>query len=544
MVSVGFENEVEQQKNVGGIHDRVSVPVTDTAAEQAAAQTTKTSLGSAFVKMNLEAHSARSLNAAGEAYLKTLILDLDAVEIKHRLLPSSNMHVFYGVNGAIGILFTEHMVDVFVSGTNKSIVKAMHEFSQLGPKECGLLIDVIAVDPTDYPKVQTMVRTIINMLKFGVENELFLEALRTCRWRLNTNVNYVRQQLDLLNPHGVPSRVDFGFVLEVQNNLHADLARNNRDMRDIEFTPVAAVGGFTDIVRAPESNMRTEMFLPIIHISDIQANIRNIRMIAPLMTMAFEAMFSARLWMQPYMSFGDRAQNIGKLFFTEDGNPDAITNQDQFINCLRQHFTDPVIVLDIQFGRATLPGLYLAANQDGLRYLNAEIWAFLGKPGKAESTDDLFERPIDVVTGLVNLEGTVVDSRAVDYFTVLPSLYRSNRDLLNRFLMYSEVPEDRMALLREVNFVPSPLYTTSMCALRVSAFAEIASVMEASMDVQVDYTVVQNTYNAGALVESGRRLSDVARSGGSVIAQRFNGRNMHSNLMGNNAFANRRGNLV
>lgn len=531
-----METEV---KNVGSVQDGISTPKVDMQAEAAAQGTAAPKASNLFVKMNLEAQSASILSPQGEQYKKMLVEGLGARGVKHKLFPSSNLHAFYKDGKTMGVIFTENMNEVVTTGSQKYILKAHHEFSLQRQSECGLLIDVVVVDPTDYERAASMIQYLDNSLAYGLEASITIDAIRNCRYRISTNPIYVRERLANMSPHGVPARVDYGFVLEIQNNTHQDLAQNTRQLQEMEYIPIAAVGAYTDILRAPSSNMG-DRFLPIIHISDMQADVRNIRLMPMLQNMATEIFFTNRHWMNPFTLFGNSKQNIGNLFFLDNGDPDSVNSIDQLKNCLNSYFETPMIVMDIQHGRATLPGMYLAANDAGLRCLNAEIWSFLGMPSKAETTPTMFNVATDMLTGLVNLEGKIVDTRCVDYFTACPALYKTNRDILGRFLVYAEAADDRMNLLKQCNYVPSALYTTSMAPLNIDAIAEIMSVMVASLNIQVDYSAVQNTYSAGMLIDAGKRLNMIAQQNGSMIMQRNTSR-MGIGLMQQNAFGHQNG---
>ena len=509
-------------KAKGTVHDNVSAPENDQAANAAAGASGSTKAPDTFLSIVLNTSAARRLQKEGEDYLRRLTEECEGYGIKHKLLPSTNAHIFYRDKKSVAICFFEHVQDL---ANNQSIIRVFEriatEFGKNQDKEMGVLVEPIVVHQTDYPYVGNMVDAIRSALEYSINENVLFDYVKNGKYRITTNLHSVQAELRKMSPHGIPARVDFGLVLEILDTTNVDTSRRNFVMtdRDAEYKTVAVVGGYTDIVKVSGSRRMEDRFQPLIHITDIQSPIRTARLLPLLLVLAGDAFYTNNMWMSPFMSFTDKNPNLGTLVNDpHTGQPEFLQNSEQLRNFVAEMCDDPLIVLDIQPGRFSLPGMYLLADEQFQRLLIADIANFFNSN---QLTDDyiLTERPVEVVTGFVESNGQLIDSRYIDYFTMIQST--SDRGILDQFLMYADRPDLRMDAIRLAGYRQcEPVYTTFMSIINAEGWAALASQIVGTMDIQLDYYEVPTSFSGGMLAERSRNFRDVVSRQGSIVSQR------------------------
>lgn len=510
-------------KAKGTVHDNVSAPEQDQAANAAAGASSTTKAPDTFLSIVLNTSAARRLQKEGEDYLNRLQETCDSYGIEHKLLPSTNAHIFYKDKKSIAICFYEHVQDL---ANNQSIVRVFErvatEFGKNHDPKMGVLVESIVVHPSDYPFVGNMADAIRSALEYSINENVIFDYVKAGKYRINTNLHTVQAELRKMSPHGVPNRVEFGLVLEILDTTNVDTNRRNVFMndRDAEYKTVAAIGGYTDIIKVPGSRRMEERFQPLIHITDIQSPIRTARLLPLLLVLAGDAFYTNNMWMSQFMSFTANNPNLGTLVNDPStGAPDFLQNSEQLRNFIAEMCEDPLMILDIQPGRFTLPGMYLLTDENYQRYLIADIANFFNSPQLADSYN-LTERPVEVITGFVEANGQLIDSRYIDYFALISSSVQ-DRGLLEQFLTYADRPDLRMEAIRTAGYRQcEPIYTTFMSLINADGWAALASHIVGTMDIQLDYYEVPTSFSGGLLAERSRQFREVVSRQGSIVSPR------------------------
>lgn len=477
----------------------------------------------------LTANHMKDLSPEGEKYLESLVTSCEKADIKYVIMPSTNTHLFIKDKNVYALIFSEHIREANKTGCDLAIAELNNEFIRNPDfKKLGAMVATTIVHKTDYDRVNNMAKNIQNTLKYAFY-PCTLEDITQGQYRVNTNLMTVRDELARMSPHGVPSRVDYGFVLELADTTNEGLKSSGLFNRfEPKWVPMAAVGAYTDIVRSPGARRMEEKFMPIIHISDIQSNIRSIRMLPVLMGIALDAFYTNAGWMSPFMSFTKGTPNLGSLYFSPDTNaPEFLTNQDQVRNFCLAMVEDPVLVMDIQPGRATLPGIeYLvtdiqpAVMADLLDFFNPTAEE-LRQLGSALPT--LVERPITMLSGLVETDGQWVDSRCIDYFKIIES--QSDRGFLEYFLNYSDRPDDRFQAISDAGYKSMvALYNTNISPVNLDSLEQMVQLMGSSLSVQRDYAETTQSFTGSALVARSQKLRDLVAAHGSIIKSGYSRR--------------------
>lgn len=522
---VETKGKAKNPKNTGGVQDTVAQPQADQAAYQAAAATA----GTEFNLLNeiIGANYTKDLSPDGDKYLQYLITNAQKAEVGYKVIPASNLHMFYKNKNVVGLLFAENIPSYEKASTDMAISTAYKDFEVSGiAAEIGQLAEVIVVFQQDYQRTSQMMRKIINATRYATSDDIAFGLMEGAKFRVNTNLGYVRKVIDEMCPHAVPSRVDFGLVLEILNDRDASLSKMHGIRREMRYETVAVVGGYADIIKTAGRSRMQDRFLPLIHISEVQSNLQTIRLLPLLMGLAVDAFYQNMGWMAPFMSFTANEPNLGQLYWVpETGKPDFLTNRDQLNNFCNDMLEEPVMMMDIQPGRSSIPGMALLITpfQQALVSLMTD---FFNKPGNRSfealsKVSAIIDQPVGVLTGVVEHSGQKIDSRYIDYFALVNQV--PDRALLERFLMYTDRPEDRLEAIEAAGFRSIlQTYTTAMAPINMAGLGAILTAMsEHMLDIQVDYTHVQSAMNANAMMDRSRSMRDMVSSYGPLVGSRY-----------------------
>ena len=511
-------------KNTGGVQDTVAQPQVDQPAYQAAESTSNT--GFNLLNEIISANYTKDLSPDGDKYLQYLVTNAEKAGIGYKVIPASNLHMFYKNKTVIGLLFAENIPSYEKASTDMAISTAFKDFenAHLGT-DIGELAEVIVVFQQDYQRTSQMMRKLINATKYATSDDIAYTLMEKAKFRVSTNLGYVRKVIEEMCPHAVPSRVDFGLVLEILNDRDATLSKMHGIRREMRYETVAVVGGYADVIKTAGRSRMQDRFLPLIHISEIQSNLQTLRLLPLLMGLAVDAFYQNMGWMAPFMSFTQNEPNLGQLYWVpETGKPDFLTNRDQLNNFCNDMLEQPVMMMDIQPGRSSIPGMaMLITNFQPL--LVSMMTDFFNKPGKSfealSKVSAIIDAPVGVLTGVVETSGQKIDSRYIDYFSLVNQV--PDRALLERFLMYTERPEDRLEAIEAAGFRSIiQTYTTAMAPVNMAGLGAIlTAIAEHGLDIQVDYATVQSAMNANAMMDRSRTMRDMVASYGTLIGNRY-----------------------
>lgn len=472
----------------------------------------------------ITANYNQALSTDGDKYLQNICSNVTKPEVGvgYKVVPSSNMHLFHKGGNVLALIFAENIPSYEKAATDVAISMAYKDFEQSGlAEEIGTLIEVVVVFPTDYDRAAQMIKKIVNSLEHAVSENFMLSALKGCKFRINTNLNVVQQTIAAMSPHGVASRVDYGLVLEMANERDTGITRMYGLRKELRYEPLAVVGGYTDIIRSTSSHRMQDRFLPLIHISEIQSNLQNIRFVPMLLAMAVDAFYKNNLWLAPFSSFTESAPNLGNLFFDpETGQPEVVTNRDSLKTFVAKELDMPFMVMDIQPGRSTIPGLPLLLT-DSQRFIVESMIDFFQGDRSMMQISQIVDQPIGCLSGIVEANGVKIDSRYIDYFSLVKS--GAPRELLDRFLGYAASPEDRLNAIQDAGYRNiTPTYTTAMALINMQGLGGIIQAMSGTaLDIQVDYATVQSGMASGLMAERSRQMHELVNGYGSFIGNPF-----------------------
>lgn len=499
---------------VGSVHDNVSPVQDDTRAERAASSSSGSSGASLIHYVRSKAqHQALSpegttfLTQLKESFTKAPELGITSVR-----MPAASAELFVKDGIAVALIFEEHMrPDAYRGGTEDYVSRVHDEFRialEIGNAES--LLDVYVVLRGDYEKPTQWFDTVKEALTGGLYSDITYKMVKECRYDIVTDPNRVHDVIGALTPHKVLGRIDVGIVMNMLTDdrdrdvRDRDRNRDDRDRRD-EYIELGAMGGFTDFYEVYEG--RDLMYQPILHLTEWASYIRHSRMFPVLLANFLDYAITHKGWLAPFQSFGPNSPNLGNLWFDEDGRPEELTNIDQLNRFVRDRMFEPIVVVDIQPGRVTLPGMYAMANEKMQGPILEDFAEFFGSNHITDGPDTMFDKPIGMLTTLVNKEGRMVDSREIDYFDAIQAT--SDRRLLGDFLTYDNDALRRIDSIRDLGYKNvQPLYMTYMCPLREDALEAIMKAAGSSLRVRTDYNT-NAPISIGAYFDRGRNISAI-----------------------------------
>lgn len=512
----------KKTKNTGTVQDTVAQPQVDQPAYQAAAASSSAEFN--LLNEIIGANYTKDLSPDGDRYLQYLVNNATKPElgIGYKVIPASNLHMFYKGGNVLGILFAENIPSYEKASTDIAISTAYKDFevSKLA-EEIGTIVEIVVIFPQDYARTSQMIKKIVNALKFATDPNFVFSLMQAGKFRVNTNLGYVRKIIDEMCPHAVPSRVDFGLVLEIVNDRDNSVTKMHGIRRELRYEPVAVVGGYTDVIKTAGRSRMQDRFLPLIHISEVQTNLQNIRLLPLLMGLAVDAFYTNMGWMAQFMSFTANEPNLGSLFWDpQTGKPDFLTNKDQLNNFCVDMIEEPVMLMDIQPGRASLPGMALLITNQQASLVAAMVDFFNGAH-EMMKVAAIVDTPVGVLTGVVETNGQKIDSRYIDYFALVNAT--SDRTLLERFLMYTDRPEERLEAIEASGYRSIvPTYTTAMAPVNMAGLEAIMLAMSTHiLDIQIDYTHTPSAMNAGVMVDRSRQMRDLVTTRGPIVTNRY-----------------------
>lgn len=244
-----------------------------------------------------------------------------------------------------------------------------------------------------------------------------------------TDTTFVRDIHARWSPHAVADRCDFGFVLGVrQNDAYGNSNANE------SAVPVAVVTGYNEF-RQTQANfggmmpgmgmmgmmggmaMPTVKFNQLVHISSIVTRIPSRRLLMSLILPAAQHVFIQNmLCRQRHLLLGQGADVCSLVTDPNTGMPYRAETVEQVQAFFQTMCFNPVLVVDVQDGRARIPGIEALANQMMHGRIIDDLSSFLHVqfPNTPVGSNVSAE-----CGGTVRIRGNDEDVRNVDFFHML-----------------------------------------------------------------------------------------------------------------------------
>lgn len=503
---------------MGTVQDDFSRRGQDARSERAASASDAPK-ASHFLGLALTLSANTPLSTEGEVFFKMVSDTLEKNGVKVHRLPSTNAYIVSNGELAIGLCFEEQIGrDALRSGFGEMRMRVESEYNKMPEIAGGDIIDTHLVTKDDYPRADRWANYLVNALRYGMGDALTFRQLMDCKFRITTNSHSVRSALEALSPHRIPSRVDFGVVIEILNETDSEFrprSRNNDD-RNSDYRTIGVVGGYTDFIKTYTGRGREARPQPVIHITEILSLVPTLKMLPVFLVMALDYCYNQNGWRAPFAQFGPNSPNLGNLFFNDEtGKPEVVNSLDVLRGLCDSELEEPLVVVDITPGRVSLPGLWLMADPRTQENVVAHLADFFGSKNILSNGLVFSDAPWPMLTGIVNIAGDYVDTRYVDYFRVIKT--SSDRQLLDHFLGYDSFTETRIKDIEAAGFPDyRVMYETQLCTLNPHVLSELIGEVS-NLCVVTDYQDTTRTIGGLRLLETSREFGEVFRSQGAMF---------------------------
>ena len=362
-------------------------------------------------------------------------------EIHTMGFPAESQCIIYNRHGkrtGIVLVFDEAITKMGQNIPSVAIQMNAHaQFKTMFPG--AKFLQLVVVTRHDYPKVRAMGSNIVNALIGVNKDNLTVDSLKGYRIELVPNVTQVRSFIEKMSGHGVPDRMDFGFLINcVSPSTKVDGTRNFFNQTQDDHSTLAAVSGYTTFIRnnimypATPQNPSGCKFFPVVHISSIVTPVQVYGMLGLIIPLAAMSFLDNGQWEAPFKQFGGKGQvNIGNLMPGQNGQPYEITTLQEFELFKASYLENPVLVLDVSMGRFMVPGLAgvgMQASEGNATDYDLELRNAIAKFLKVNLSQLVGENaPITPLgqlaateyTGTIGMNGAYTDSRYADYLNLM-----------------------------------------------------------------------------------------------------------------------------
>lgn len=497
------------------------------------------------------ASSDTTLSIEGEKYIDEIdrILKPEGFTIKR--LPNPGSFIITSENNtlAVPLIFQEtlpHPNQPLKPYTG--YIKKIQEDTMRQYRDKKQVIDPLMITPYDYPKAKSMSQSIMFMLRTTLDESANMNALQNCRYRIVTDQSRALSNLRQMNPNGVLPYTQYAVSVEVAKPSR-EIGFQRDD--DSDWVPLFTVGGYTEFIKnRRDYATRGQTFTPLVNISSCAIRYTSIALLPLVIRVAYNSFITSGLWLSPFKHFNEGDYNLGQLAIDENGRPCFLSDSRQFYEFLDEAIIKPVLCLEITGGTFNYPALSLLTSQDGVEYLKRYLTSIASSKNKDYINNipsPMIEGFIGYFTGVTRYDSQPVDTRTIDYFKICRGNV-TNPALLNQFLRYTSVPEERLQAISDAGFSSiidgregvQSLYTTAKYVLRgdaVKTFMEITSFLNFP---ETPYTDRGNVFSTEMLRSVGDFLDkecyNVGRYGGNSY---FGARPVFGDLYNNTSFFNR-----
>ncbi len=339
------------------------------------------------------------------------------------------------------------------------------------------VIDGVVIPSTDYEPVGKMVsetlakevgilaaKNIKNNLFLGYRAPLSYQDLQNFQMKVSVSEDDVRQALFDHSPSGVLGHYQIGFRIDInldpknQYQVQYNNWKNEPKISPWEFLCVCTA--YVEFLCEGWDGDR--LFIqPVVTISNFESPLQSPRMLPLMLAVAHSVFIQGDLWKQPFRIYGKSQPNLGSLAFNRRENAvEFVNSQQEFEEFIVNHIGYPLLAVDYRYG-AFNHACVRVLEQDPKTFDNV-INAYVdgGKWGNFCPSRECW----DFVSGAVMAEGSYVDSRAIDYFTLIDKNV-VDPELLVHFRTYFDNPIDRIKAISEAGWVqkaPNSVRTKSL----------------------------------------------------------------------------------
>lgn len=269
----------------------------------------------------------------------------------------------------------------------------------------------------------TIVRA-FNVTTKAAFKEATIRNVATVEFSPEWNLSQARAMADSLSPHGVRSRMDLGMVLNAK--IQPNTGREFKDV-DTQYRPIGVIGGYVDFlekepVQMPSGQVEVR-YQPIFNVTVIQSEIPLEGMVGLLLAAIAPNIYSSLWWLNQWNDFAKDQPNPGFLEAdpAKPGQPIFLENKDDLADFARAKFAVPEIVMQMQDGRDSIPGLYrmFSENANDRTHFLQRVMHFLEVNDANVSSSEItrtVEYRYDGAYG--DAAGVLRDSREVDYLSI------------------------------------------------------------------------------------------------------------------------------
>lgn len=459
-------NNVSDMSLASGVQEDVGdeVRTEDTSYRNGAvgntrAASTKT-IGSGRTAPNMDfgtrliaAQSARSLSPDGEVYFKDLIALIEKEGFKYERLPRTNGYFIHNDLHGVVLIFAEH-VPVSSEGqryteytpVSRQCDRAITETQEIYPNIP--VLDSYLVIPEDYTRASNMFNQIKRTFEYGLTDVMRYEDFSDKNvFRLSNNLYQIKTYTDQLSPNGIMPHIQFGVAVEYCADNNYDSRRDDSNYR---WIPYVVIGAYVDFAVKERVRDYDQYIQPIVHISSIVTPVPSLYVLPVALSAAYEMFIGRETWKDVFTDFTGKQPNIGSLLINEKTNRptivESIRQRDQFIaKCC----CAPIFTIDIQEGRASIPGLKLLINKKHREVVKNILADFFSDSSIVDKLDCVVFDSVEEYTGVVNDNGSLRDTRSIDYFRVIENI--QDLEIAANFLVHTR-PEDRMKDIKDAGF--------------------------------------------------------------------------------------------
>lgn len=286
----------------------------------------------------------------------------------------------------------------------------------------------IVVSKDDYEKVHQMYQYLVRLFQVITNsddvNGISAAELAGMQFQYSDNPDDFMSVFNQYSPHAVPLRHDISLVMYIgeghkkNTNMEPDEGYYSNIYQN--QTPFVALSGYVDFTRKNQNEM---VFIPFVHISEIIATIPSASLMPMFLALANRQFIASGSWWTQYARY-DGKINVGNLI-PDNTNTQGKTNnrwfcknQTEFDQFRKAFIADPIFVLDVTQGRASINGIeYYAA--DALRGTMSAIYEafskFANNSYSVQGTSDRFELTLPFYRGVFKYGDQVLDTALIDF---------------------------------------------------------------------------------------------------------------------------------
>lgn len=471
-----------------------------------------------------------NLSADGVQYTKTIIDELTdprssdgTFEVRKLQRPAESLLVSSGSRGIV-LLFKETLQDktpypavAYEEEAQACVAATIPEME---------VINYVVVVPEDYVKVKQMITYLVNSLKCAAKQmdaDLVNDMFRGVNILVSDNPDDYNHAIEVLDPHAIPLRHDLNLTVFASSQK----SRNNPwDEHDQFFGPasserelIGCIGGYVEFAR--DSYVTQYKYFPIVHITEIQAQIPSAKLIPLFLALAMRRWIQEGQWKVQYTKhFASPAAgvvNIGSLFpeASSETGRFVVDNINTFNQLMTEAFHDAQLVLEVNEGRAKICGIEAYAGEASMSVpmVIDQINRFYNKPlfdvnFYASNGTVPFRKEDTVFRGTFQYGNTKMDSAYIDFLTEY-SKRPSEAVRLEQLTFKRNWPVAKFNDMKEVEPDLQSLYMTSV----VSFDPMLVQAMSVNLAVMPQTNMLgEQMYDMSSLANSSKRWGQVQQN--------------------------------